>query len=274
MFEVGAIWFIEVERAFARVKTRIALVRDNEKKVSQPDMRWLAGELLTYFEDVVLEAIPLAVTTETANEIWDSYKAGELTWGNLKREIEVMQTCWERELKAALFVGEITNARFYKEPTRGWESVIARFRCGDDVEEARKCLALGRATASVFHLMKVVESGVVALSVFLNMKTEDPKANFAGVLKRLERIVQETKYTDLSREGQRNLPFLRDVLPQLHAVKEAWRDKVAHFDNRIMPVERFTEEKALEIHNAALALMKKLAEKLPKKPVKKFTKNS
>lgn len=65
-----------------------------------------------------------------------------------------------------LYVAPV-QATFYREPTAGWESVIKRFSCSYDVDEARKCIALDRPTAAVFHLMRVVESAVLELQIFL-----------------------------------------------------------------------------------------------------------
>ena len=110
--------------------------------------------------------------------------------------------------------------------------------------------------------MKVVERGVLEMQVFLKGNI-DSKAHFGGVLSKLEDMVHKTRFEHIPADLQPFVPFLRDVLPQLHAIKDAWRDKVAHVDNKIIPIESFNEEKALEIYEASLALMKKLAVGLP-----------
>jgi hypothetical protein len=61
-----------------------------------------------------------------------------------------------------------------------------------------------------------------------------------------------------------HLQFLKDVLTQLHAVKDSWRDKVSHVDV-LIPTDTFTEEIALGVYEATLILMKKLADGLPPK---------
>ena len=57
--------------------------------------------------------------------------------------------------------------------------------------------------------------------------------------------------------------FLNDILPQLHAVEDSWRNKVSHVDGRIVIADVFTEEMASGIYNATIILMKKLAGGLP-----------
>jgi hypothetical protein len=155
------------------------------------------------------------------------------------------------------------SVAYYERPFEGWSEVITRFGCSFDVEEARKCLALERYTASVFHLMKIVEFGVLEMQIFL--KATDVKAHFGSVVSKLEDMVQKTKYDHVPEHLRHHLLFLGDVLSQLHAVKDSWRDKVVHVDARIIPSDTFTEQLAEGVHDATLLLMKKLADGLPAK---------
>jgi hypothetical protein len=152
-------------------------------------------------------------------------------------------------------------ASFFEEPLKGWEAVSDRFGCGFDVEEARKSIALERYTASVFHLMKVVEAAVLELQMFL--KAEDVKAHFGSVINKLEYMTQKHKYEHVPKHLQPYLVFLREVLTQLHAVKDSWRNKVAHVEALLVPANTFTEELARGVHDATLILMNKLASGLP-----------
>lgn len=156
---------------------------------------------------------------------------------------------------------EYERSHFYSKPRLGWEAVSDRFGCAFDIEEARKCIALGRDTAAVFHLMKVVEKAVLELQVFL--EDRDVKAHFGSVIAKLERMTQQTKYDHVPTNLKPFLPFMREVLTQLHSVKDSWRDKVAHVDERIVPIETFTPELSKDVHDATLSLMKKLVAGLP-----------
>lgn len=153
------------------------------------------------------------------------------------------------------------RAAFYLQPLHGWDVVIERFGCAFDIEEGRKCYALARYTATVFHLMKVVEAAVLELQVFL--KDSDVKAHFGSVLAKLEHMTQQTKYEHVPSDLRPYLPFMRDVIVQLHAVKDSWRNKVSHVDARIVPIDTFTEELAKLVHDATLSLMNKLAKGMP-----------
>lgn len=151
----------------------------------------------------------------------------------------------------------------YLLPTKTWERVIERFGVHFDVEEASKCFALGRYTACVFHLMRVVETAVLRLQEFLDKP--DPKAHFGSVIGKLERLNNKTEFNDLPERLKPCRSFLIGILPQLHAVKDSWRDKVSHVDGVIVPKDVFTEEMASGVYSATLLLMEKLVDGLPKR---------
>jgi len=152
---------------------------------------------------------------------------------------------------------------FYEQPLDGWELIVERFGCSFEVEEARKCLALERYTAAVFHLTRITETAVLELQEFL--KESDIKAHFGSVIRKLEQFVQKDGYARTPVRLQPYFEFLEQVLTQLHAVKDSWRDRVAHVDTRIIPSDLFTEEMAMGVHDATLLLMKKLMAGLPTK---------
>jgi hypothetical protein len=83
-------------------------------------------------------------------------------------------------------------------------------------------------------------------------------------LKKLGHLQQKTDFNNLPEHLKPYRGFLGEVLPQLHAVKDSWRNKVSHIDDRIIIADVFTEEMASGVYNATLLLMKKLADGLPK----------
>jgi hypothetical protein len=166
------------------------------------------------------------------------------------------------ELEEELFLHVApVAAEYYRFPLRGWEAVSDRFLCHFDVEEAGKCFAVGRYTASVFHLMRVTESAVLGLQIFL--AAPDVKAHFGSVLNKIEHLLQKTKFEALPTHVKQHHGFLSAVLPQLHAVKDSWRNKVSHVDGKILPSDTFTEEMAAGVYGATKLLMQKLEEGLP-----------
>jgi hypothetical protein len=171
------------------------------------------------------------------------------------------------ELSLTLFM-QISkeNEESYTNPRKGWEKIIERFaNTVTDIEEARKCFALARYTASVFHSLQVVEVGLIELGTFIGVN--DPISGWTAVAQRLKRIL-ETKYQDLSQFEKDNRPFIEQVQGTVEALKNAWRNKVSHVGQKLtlMTGEEFHPDVAEEILIATRAFMRRLAEGLPLLP--------
>jgi len=152
---------------------------------------------------------------------------------------------------------------FYSSSCREWTKVLKQFpSTRDDIEEARKCLALGRYPASIFHLMRVTEGAVLELGKLLDPK--DFKPQFSSVLKKIDQLVENTKWQDWQEELKIHKPLFEEVLPRLYSVKDSWRDKAVHCDTHLIPADTVSNpERALEIYNSTLSLLRLLAERLP-----------
>jgi hypothetical protein len=179
--------------------------------------------------------------------------------------VEIQQRVWD-ELELKLFLAlEPTEQEFYAEPLRDWGFIIARFpNIRDDVEEARKCYALERYGASIFHLMRVTEAAALELGQLVD--PHDHKPQFGSVLKKIDNLIQKTQWHDWPSDAQPHKALFADVLPRLYAVKDSWRDKVSHFDTHIIPTSATSNrERAFDIYNSTVSLLNLLAERLPRR---------
>lgn len=123
-----------------------------------------------------------------------------------------------------------------------------------DIEEAAKCLVLGRGTACVFHLMRVMEVGLKAFGAQLGIDIQH-KPGWEGILKKAHgqmSLPNDKKPAD----WLKNETFLADAIAMLTAVKTAWRNPTMHVE------KTYTEERAEDIWNAVRLFMKSLAREL------------
>ena len=126
-----------------------------------------------------------------------------------------------------------------------------------DVEEASKCLALGRYTASVFHLMRITEKGMDALAetlgIFGEYQTWDPK-----IRKMVKVLVDELRkgYDNMSPAIKGRLDFFKQATERLTAVQHALRNETMHSRSH------YGREDAIDIYRATLRFIETLAEKL------------
>lgn len=147
---------------------------------------------------------------------------------------------------------------YYTSPKPFGDDVDAAFpSTSADAEEAGKCLAVGRHTACVFHLMRVMEIGVRSLGKSLGDPTLDPSKNpnWGTILARCDAELQKSK-GKRSPVWQTMDTFFSESTANLRAVKDAWRNPTMH-------VERtYDEEKAKDVFNSVRSFMRHLATKL------------
>ena len=182
---------------------------------------------------------------------------------NLPVVIPALRQSLMIELESTVFLPvEPLKARFYREPRREWEEIINRFAdTVSDIEESNKCYALGRYAASVFHSTQVLEHGLLALGIF--MQIPDPKSGITAVAKALQRITNKN-YDDLTEFEKSNFPFFEQMNGSVQAIKDAWRNKISHAQGKaVLMTADFSPAVAMEIILATRGFMRRLATELP-----------
>jgi hypothetical protein len=159
------------------------------------------------------------------------------------------------EFGAHLFLTLSSNeARLFRiaEPPFG-QQVQDKFPAAisEDIAEASKCLACARYTASVFHLMRVMEAGVQGFADMLNVPLVQLPS---GKSKVWQLILNDTKAAiDKLPQHDAKTKKYSEISANLYHVKVAWRNEVMH------PKQTYTEEQASEVFAASKAFMRELA---------------
>jgi hypothetical protein len=163
------------------------------------------------------------------------------------------------ETKERLFLAlSPQEAEDFRDPTKKWQAIIACYPDAEpDIEEAGKCLALGRSTACVFHLMRIMEIGLRAFGESLKDPSLDPTKNptWETILRKCDNELQKP-IKNRSPEWRSNELFFSNATAYLRAVKEAWRNPTMHVE------KQYSDEEAREVWNAVRALMRHLATKM------------
>ncbi|SRR6266566_618215 len=143
----------------------------------------------------------------------------------------------------------------YRAQTLFGELVATQFpSAATDIVEAGKCLAFDRATACVFHLMRVMEVGLRVLAGSLNDPRLDPKINptWHNILKKGDEELQKP-VAQRTPEWAAHDQFFSEAQAYLRAVQFAWRNPTMHVDIHYDP------EKAGDVMQAVKAFMRHLA---------------
>jgi hypothetical protein len=146
--------------------------------------------------------------------------------------------------------------RYYQQPKLFGDAVFDNFESAtDDIIEAGNCLALGRGTACVMHLMRVLEAGLKALAGALEIERQNDWGSYIREINRAL-AVRGSMPGPKSPDAQ----FYAEMAAQFEYLKRAWRNPSMHID-RAYGIDR-----AGEILLAVKSFMGLLATKLKEAP--------
>jgi hypothetical protein len=176
----------------------------------------------------------------------------------------------EDELKAIHFLFiPLSKAEFYDSPYFG-EEVEKRFSGAvEDMREAGTCFALGRWTGVVHHCMGIVQEGMTELGKDLGCQLDIYLHDWNKMIAQLNSAITAKRSLVLGglgkskasasskRDWNKLEPFYNEVLTDVIAMKNAWRNPGFHFR-----LPQMTESKAKKILDRVREFMENLAENL------------
>jgi hypothetical protein len=131
-----------------------------------------------------------------------------------------------------------------------------------DIQEAGNCLALGRATACVYHSMRVLEYGLCALANKFGIPFEHKSWN--AVIEPIEKAIRQIKSQPSKPRGWKdNEQFYSEAAAQFMYFKDAWRNYTAHRESK------YTEGEAETIFRHVRDFMRHIAKRLREKKAKR-----
>lgn len=140
------------------------------------------------------------------------------------------------------------------EPLFGDSVSISFPSANPEIEEAGKCLALGRYSATVYHLMRALEVGLACLAKPHGV--DFTNTNWHTVLDQIEAKVKAMSSVTHGPTWKTDQQFYASAAVHFRMIKDAWRNYAMHLH------ERYDEERALEIWQTVRAFMRHLAKEL------------
>jgi hypothetical protein len=126
-----------------------------------------------------------------------------------------------------------------------------------DIAESGVCLALDRGTASVFHLMRVLEIGLTTLGAKFDVSME--RTNWGPAIneirKKISNMHNDPTWKDLP-DCKKQQEFYAQAASHFEILKDAWRNYTMHKRGF------YTESQAEPIFDNVKGFMQKLAERL------------
>lgn len=254
MLKLNAHAFYRAGTFLSEVHARLSTPESAEELDSHldEDSRRILRETLAELDDALV-TLDTKVTRMANRRLL--YRLGEdkITWREALSDIEHINSRLRDELSTtAMFVLERDKTKYFEpvEPLFG-KDVEAQFATASyEIDEAAKCIALDRSTAAVFHLMRVLETGIEAtrkcLGIPDSLKTGD--RNWGAILRKIKDAIVGKTWTNA-----KDRELFEAVYVTLDAVRTAWRNTTMHVENK------YTDEEAEHVFISVRAFMRNLA---------------
>lgn len=221
--------------------------------------------------DALCIRLNLRVARELIQRIQDQWPHLVRQPERLTHDVADLRSRIEDELKSVYFqLVPTSKVGYYDEPFFGPE-IETRFKpCVEDLREAGRCFALGRYTGVVLHCMGIVQVGLEALARNLRIRIDIQVDDWNAIITKIEGAIVPKKKKILGAGSPRQKsrwarvePFYNDVISEVRAMKNAWRNPSFHFRRR-----DFDETKAKEVLDAVKNFMLNLQRNLSMKTEK------
>jgi hypothetical protein len=163
----------------------------------------------------------------------------------MERSLDDLRRRIEGELKQRQFLYvPLNRSAYYDQPELFGAPVRKRFPSAvDDIIEAGNCFALGRWSGAVHQCLGVMQSGLIALARHLKRGINIHVDTWEDIIRRVEEGVAAKRQAMTKARWKKVESFYAEVVSDLRAVKEAWRNPDAHFRR---PFDEAGAQKVLE----------------------------
>lgn len=243
MLEINAQSFMNSVMEMRRVQAIIEHSGTDEGRRSLLDDS-SKGRVTADLEDLLvsIQELYARATYIAAKRFLDLLATDEaVTWIDLKAAMADIESRLRDELGLVqLFVLDPANS-VYLQPGQALMGDLISDRFPSvlfEMEEAAKCLAMSRATASAFHSMRALEVALKALGAFLEIgdPVKGTDRNWGTVLTKIKTKMDE-KYPNKGRLPGTVGTVVEGVYMTLDAVKNPWRNATMHTENTYQPFE-------------------------------------
>ncbi|MGH9442311.1 MAG: hypothetical protein ACRD16_08540 [Thermoanaerobaculia bacterium] len=221
-----------------------------------PDGAFLREHFVEFADQ--FREIGLNVTAEIFQEAAEAVGKDKIDKRSQDQIIQDVARSLERELKSIfLMVVPPDKMLYLRGPFPFGEAVAKRFSgTSDDIAEACRCLAFGLNTAAVFHLMRVVEVGLVALRSAIGKSDFQP--SWDAVFRDIDRELGRLNGTTKDDGARARLRFISEARIHIEAIKNVWRNPTIHSIATL-----YDDRQAGRVFEAVRDLMEQLARGLP-----------
>jgi len=200
-----------------------------------------------------LKAIGLTYSVRAALRLRDSFATPPVTLGKIQTELKSLADRIHDEFDEVLLLAvDKPTKKYYEDPQLFGKDVFTNLpSANQEMTEAGTCLAVGRATACVFHLSRALECALGVLAKDLGIPSQ---SNWGRSLQAIEDALQARMKASGSRTSQEQ--FYAESQTTFDSIRRSWRNATMHVD------QTYTVERAEEILISVGSFMRHLATRL------------
>jgi len=204
--------------------------------------------------------LELNMTRYTIREMQQAL-AKDVDYSKLGPLAEKLQDRLIDETRSRLYLAlNVREATYFEpqEPLFGTDVVTKFPSVTYEIEEAGKCLALGRSTAAAFHSLRSLEAGLRALARCLGIPdpTKGIDRSWGSVLRAIVAQIDLRWPKNTPARMSDECRLFEDTYAALAGMMNPWRNAGMHLDHK------YTEEEAKHIFEVVGGFMKKVASRM------------
>jgi len=244
--------FSDMEVDPTRAMRLMGPIREDRRKDAVDTLRRIAS---------LCDSIGMRISSETAKEFSEDLETKSLAMSIVSTRINDLRELIAKEMQGRMFMYVPLDRAAYFDATGAGlfgNEVGLRFPSAKfDSAEAGNCLAAGRSTACVFHLMRVLEIGLDVLAKVFGVSMQH--TNWEPAIREIEakiRDMHKDPNWTAKADWKQQREFYAQAASHFGILKDAWRNYTMHIR------AKYTEEEAKRIFGNTKDFMQKLAVRL------------
>ena len=180
----------------------------------------------------------LPVTGRTMEKIVARFRQTPPTHAQTRQKVMEWYSCFESEVETHLYLQVLPHRLQYwsaepdgahgTEITSLVETLTAFPDAIYDAREAGNCFAFERFTASVYHLMRVAEFGLISVAVAANAPQDKINKGWDGCIQAIEHHVKLIGSTKPMADWQDQIKKYSELCAWFTNIQKGWRNPVSH----------------------------------------------
>lgn len=257
MIEHNAARFFAIAQKLTSLIKLIERMQDSRKQVSESEREIFVSQLSKIEDDcraISLDMVLLEVRRTKSN-------LNDCTYIHLaQRFANIYERIYDQLSQKSFFYLPDDRRAFYIDPRNEFgEKICNAFsECLHDIEEAGKCYGFGRWSATIFHLMRITESGLKFMcgeASQYGIIFPEHNNSWDSWLKPLDKQFSK-RHEEKTVEWKKVESKYAEIAADLRNVSKAWRNPTMHVGIN------YDQEHAFKIYSAVKHFMGDLTKKL------------